>query len=121
MGELSFRRAARVGTLLREELSGIIRDELRDPRVGFVSITSVEVTDDLRHARAFVTVLGEEDERRASVDALNRAGQFIRTILGRRVRLRRVPEIEFRYDSSIDRGMRISRLLDELRNEEGKD
>jgi ribosome-binding factor A len=113
------RRAARVNTLLREEISAIVRRELRDPRVAGVTITGVEVTRDLRHARVYVSSLGNEQERESAVAGLNRAAPLVRGLLGRRVRLRNVPELEFRYDASIEHGLHIDELLRRIESEEG--
>jgi len=121
MGRSGSRRSVRVGHLLREELGQALGRDLGDPRLRFVSVTAVEVTDDLRHARVFVTMLGEESERESSLEALERATPLLRALLGRHLELRRIPELEFRYDTSLDRGFRIQRILQELAGDEDGD
>lgn len=116
---MSTQRQERVGQLLREEISRIIERQLKDPRVGMVTITDVEVTPDLRHARVFVTVFGDDDAARATVEVLKGAAGFIRAELGKHVRLRCVPELEFRRDESIARGARIFELLEQVKRESG--
>lgn len=111
-------RPERLKGLLQAELSDIIHNSLKDPRVGFASVTSVEVSNDLRHVKAFVSVLGESSEREATLEALNRAAGFIRTEIGRRISLRHTPEIIFRPDDSIAHGTHINSLLRQLRAEE---
>ena len=105
------RRTRQVGDLLREELDDIIRREVKDPRIGFMSITDVEVTPDLRHARAFISVLGNEEERASTLKALRSAAGFIRHHLKPRLRMRQIPDLEFRDDRSMEHAERISRVL----------
>ena len=88
--------------------------ELKDPRIGFVTLTSVDVADDLSHAKVYVSVLGTEEEGNASLDALNRAAGFIRSEIGKRVRLRHTPSIVFKYDPSIQHGAHIAKLLKDV-------
>lgn len=106
-------RTARVDELLREEISAIVAREVDDPRVGFVTITGVEVTPDLRHATVWVSIIGPEQERRQSMRALSGAMPFVRGRLGR-LRLKRIPELHAREDDTSQRGTRILRILDEL-------
>ena len=108
------RRTRQVGELLREELTDIIRREVKDPRIGFFSLTQVEVTPDLRRARAFVSVLGEDQERTDTLAALRSAAGFIRHQLKPRLRMRQVPEIEFADDRSMEHAEQIARALREL-------
>jgi len=111
-------RQGRVGHLLREEISRIIERELKDPRVdGLITITGVDVTADLRHARVFVSVYGSDDEVRQTLETLDRAAGFIRAELGKVVRLRYLPELEFKRDESIARGARIFELLEQVKRE----
>ncbi|MDQ3045120.1 MAG: 30S ribosome-binding factor RbfA [Chloroflexota bacterium] len=105
------RRTRQVGELLREELDDIIRREVKDPRIGFMSITEVEVTPDLRHARAFISVLGTDEEREATLKALRSAARFIRFHLKPRLRMRQIPDLEFRDDRSMEHAESISRVL----------
>jgi ribosome-binding factor A len=109
------RRTRQVGELLKEELDDIIRREVKDPRIGFFSITQVEVPPDLRTARVFVSVLGEDDERQATLSALSSASKFIRFHLKPRLRMRQIPELEFRDDRSMEYAHQISQTLREVR------
>jgi ribosome-binding factor A len=104
-------RLARLRELLRTEISAIVQKEMKDPRIGFVSVTDVEVSPDLRHAKVFVSILGDEAAKAKTMAGLANAQGFIRTELGSRIRLRRVPELLFRLDESIERGARVQRLL----------
>ena len=106
-------RVQRVREEIKKEVSDIIR-EMKDPRIGFVSVVDVEVSNDLRHAKIFVSVFGDESEKKQSLAGLEAATGFIRTEIGRRIRLRHTPEILFRLDSSIERGARINQLLNEI-------
>jgi ribosome-binding factor A len=106
-------RMRRVNEAVREVLSARLAEGLKDPRVGFVTVTAVETSPDLRHARVFVSVLGGEDERRASLAGLSSAHGLLQGAIAAELRLKRTPTLEFLYDESIDRGMRISQLLEE--------
>ena len=106
-------RTARVDELLREEISGIIAREVQDPRVGFVTVTGVEVTPDLRHATVWVSVIGTPDERRETMRGLGRAMPFVRRQLGK-LRLKRIPELHVRDDRTSQRGTRILNILRDL-------
>lgn len=120
---MSKHRPNRLAETLKEEISQLIRVELKDPRIGFVTLTSVDVADDLSHAKVYVSVLGTEDEGSASLDALNRAAGYVRSEIGKRVRLRHVPSIVFKYDPSIQHGAHIAKLLKdvEVAEETGKE
>ena len=107
------RRPERLAEGIREEVARIVASDLKDPRLGFVTITRVEVTHDLSHARVLVGVLGGEVEREKSLAALRSAAGFVRREIGRRLRIRIVPEVEFRYDKGIEATDRVARLLDE--------
>ncbi len=109
------RRTRQVGEMLREELSDIIRREVKDPRIGFMSITSVEVPPDLRSARVYVSVLGTDEEREKTLEALRSAAGYIRHILKPRLRMRQIPELEFRDDRSMEYAEQISSALREIR------
>ena len=110
------RRTERVNDLLREEISSIVHRDLKDPRLGgLISITEVETSADFRHARVFVSVMGTDEERVASLKALNSAAGFMRRELrGRLQSLRYLPELTFRPDDSIERGMRLSALINQV-------
>ena len=113
-------RQQKVGELLKVEISDIVRREMKDPRLGFLTITDVSVTADMRQAQAFISVMGDESERKASLDALNRASGFIRGELGRRLRMKIIPEVEFHMDASIEEGARIFELLQQIKKDESK-
>jgi ribosome-binding factor A len=106
-------RTARVDELLREEISEVVRREVDDPRIGFVTITDVETSPDLRHADVWVSVIGNEQERRQTLRALSHAMPFVRGRLGR-LRLKRVPELHVKEDDSAERGTRVLAILDDL-------
>ncbi|EGW40444.1 MULTISPECIES: 30S ribosome-binding factor RbfA [unclassified Desulfosporosinus] len=108
---MSKHRPNRLSETLKEEISQLILVELKDPRIGFVTVTSVDVANDLAHAKVYISVLGSEDEGKASLDTLNRAAGFLRTEIGKRLRLRHVPSIVFVYDPSIQHGAHIAKLL----------
>lgn len=110
-------RQKRLGELLKQEISDLILRGIKDPRIGFVSITSVELTMDLRHAKVFISVLGSEAERKASLAGLRSATGYIRRELAHRLRLKYVPELAIVYDSSIERGAHIIALIDSLTEE----
>lgn len=107
-------RSNRLGETLKEEISHMIQEELKDPRIGFITVTSVEVADDLGHAKVFVSVLGDVQQTKDSMEALKRASGHVRSEIGKRIRLRHVPEIVFKYDSSIEHGAHIAELLREV-------
>ncbi len=104
-------RMRRVDEAMREVLSGAITSELKDPRVGFVTVTAVETAPDLRHARVFVSVLGNPGERRRSLEALDHAHGFLQGRVAAELRIKHTPTLEFVYDDTADRGMRIEELL----------
>jgi ribosome-binding factor A len=108
------RRTRQVGEFLREELSDIIRTEVKDPRIGFFSVTHVEMSPDLRMARVYISVLGTEEERTATLTALRSAAGFIRHHLKPRLRMRQIPELDFRDDRSMEHAEEIARTLREL-------
>ncbi|KGP76635.1 ribosome-binding factor A [Desulfosporosinus sp. Tol-M] len=120
---MSKHRPNRLAETLKEEISQLIRVELKDPRLGFVTLTDVEVAGDLAHAKVYVSVLGTEDEVKTSLDVLNRAAGFVRCEIGKRIRLRHVPTIVFVYDPSIEQGAHIAKLLRDVGvvNDTGKD
>jgi len=111
-------RANRVAEEIKREITRMLRDEIKDPRIGFVTVTGVEVTPDIRYAKVFVSVLGDEQSRAQSVSALEKAKGFVRTELGRTMRFRYTPEIHFKFDTSIEHGARIMKLLEEVKDTE---
>lgn len=109
------RRTQQVGELLRGELDDIIRREVKDPRIGFFSITRVDVPTDLRSARVFISVLGSDEEREDTLDALRKAAKFIRFHLKPRLRMRQIPDLDFRDDRSMEYAEEIGKALAEVR------
>ncbi|MCL2418107.1 MAG: 30S ribosome-binding factor RbfA [Conexibacteraceae bacterium] len=102
----------RVDEAMREVLGDVIAKELQDPRVGFVTVTGVKTSPDLRHARVYVSVLGDEQTRTASLEGLQSAHGFLQGRVSDALRLKHTPALVFDYDESVDRGMRISQLID---------
>lgn len=113
-------RANRVGEQMKKELGDIIGRKIKDPRIGFVTVTDVSVSGDLQIAKVFISVLGDEEQRENTLKGLAKAKGFIRSEIGQRIRLRKTPEIQFEFDESIDYGNRIETLLHEL-NVENKE
>ncbi len=107
-------RRERVADRVREALARALREEVRDPRVGFVTVTGVELTPDLRNARVWVSTLGDAEQREQSLEALEHAAPFLRRLLAREAGLRFTPRLEFRTDRSIEGGARLEKLLDDL-------
>lgn len=111
---MASQRSIRVGELIQQELSDIILRGLRDPRVGFVTIMSVDVTTDLRLARVYFTVMGEHADIAQSQQGLDSAIPYLRRELGKRIKLRHVPDLVFKYDTSIAYGSRIEAIIKEI-------
>jgi ribosome-binding factor A len=107
-------RTNRIDELLRQEIGSIITREVADPRIGFATITKVETTPDLRHAKVWVSVIGQQKERAATISALGRAMPYVRRELGRTLRLKRIPDLHVELDDTAERGTRVLQLLDEL-------
>jgi ribosome-binding factor A len=106
-------RMRRVNEALREVLSARIAAGLKDPRVGFVTVTAVETSPDIHHSRVYVSVLGSEEEREESLEGLTSSRGYLQAIIASELRLKRTPTLEFVHDEALERGMRISDLLDE--------
>jgi len=116
------RRTERVNELIRQELSDLLKREVKDPRLGgIVSVTEVDTAPDLKYAKVFVSVLGTEQEQKQTLEGLRAAAGFLRKELGDRLSLRHVPELSFREDRSIAQGDRILRLIREVSTGEQKD
>jgi ribosome-binding factor A len=111
------RRQDQLGELIGQELSDLIHNRLKDPRVGFASITGVEVSGDLRHAKVFVSVMGSADDQQATMRALTHAGGFLRHELAQRLTIRYTPELVFRLDESIARGSHLIELMRQVHQE----
>jgi ribosome-binding factor A len=107
-------RTDRVSDLIKDEISRLLLREVRDPRVGFVTITGAAVSPDLKNVRVFVSILGEPEAREASIKALNSAAGFFRRTLFRNLRLRVAPAVRFQLDESLDQGERIERVLRQI-------
>ena len=111
-------RANRVGEQMKKELSEIIGRKIKDPRIGFVTVTDVQVTGDLQQAKVYISVLGDDEQKENTLKGLAKAKGFIRTELGQRIRLRKTPEIIFEFDETIGYDNRINSILHQLQNEE---
>lgn len=115
-----YKRTQRLSVLLREEVADIVINRLKDPRLGFVTVTDVELSEDLRFAKVFVTVL-KEQERERTLQILNDAKGFVRSEIAKRLRIKVIPTFEFLYDESIERGFKIDRLLREIGSSKEED
>ncbi|HTT29392.1 MAG TPA: 30S ribosome-binding factor RbfA [Solirubrobacteraceae bacterium] len=113
-------RMRRVDEAVREVLSDAIAKDLQDPRVGFVTVTAVKTSPDLRHARVYVSVLGNEQARTETLEGLRSARGFLQGRVAAELSLKHTPTVVFKYDESIDRGMRISQLIDEVESPGGE-
>lgn len=111
------RRPARLAEEFREEIAKIIDGELKDPRIGWTSVTRVELTGDLRYARVYVSTLGPEEDRKKTLTGLKQAAGYVRRALSARIRMRQVPEIAFVYDHGLEATERVARLLDDVKAE----
>src|ERR671925_94084 len=107
-------RMRRVNEAVREVLSGHITEDLKDPRIGFVTVTGVETSPDLRHARVYVSVLGAERKRTQTLEGLQAAHSVLQARIARELRMKRTPQLAFEYDPSVERGVRMTKLIDEL-------
>ncbi len=113
-----FSRGQRVAEQIRRELAELIRQEVKDPRVSFVSLTDVELTPDYAHAKIFFTAMGGADSVPGILEGLRRASGFLRRELGKRVRIHTLPELHFHYDRSVEEGSRLSQLIDQTVRED---
>jgi ribosome-binding factor A len=111
-------RPNRVGEQMKKELTEIIGRKIKDPRIGFVTVTDVQVTGDLQQATVYISVLGDDEQKENTLKGLAKAKGFIRSEIGHRIRLRKTPEIIFEFDESIDYGNRIETLLHELHTDD---
>lgn len=115
-------RGGRINEEIRKEISDIVQHEIRDPRLtAMVSITKVDVTKDLRYAKVFVSVFGDEKAKKDTIDALKSSSGFIRREIGRRVNLRYTPELIIELDNTIERGMHINSILHQIKERENHD
>jgi len=116
---VAYKRADRVNALLQRELGMIISEELRDPRIAFATVTAVEITSDLRSAKVHVSVLGDEDQVKSTMVALNEARPYLRHEIGARTELRYVPDLTFVSDQTAERAARIATLLRQAKKQSG--
>jgi ribosome-binding factor A len=114
-GMMAKKRIARVNEQLKRELTMLLQLEVRDPRIGIVTVTDVETSPDLYHAKVFYSVMGGEEERASAAEGLRAAAGFLRTEIGKRMHIRRAPELHFTYDDTLRHAMHIERLLQEVR------
>src|SRR5688572_27939909 len=110
------RRTERLGEEVREEIAQMIAGELKDPRIGFVTVTRVQLATDLRNARVYVAILGTPEERKKTLAGLRAAAGFMRRSLGESLRLRYTPELSFQYDEGAEHADRVEQLLDEIQH-----
>lgn len=115
-----FPRSRRIAEQVQRELSEIIRTELKDPRVGMITITDVEVTPDVAYAKVFFTLIGDAAQIEETTAGLDHAAGFLRSELAHRLKLRVVPQLLFKYDASVERGARLSQLIDAAVAEDAK-
>ncbi len=115
------RRIARVEELLKRELSAILQRGLKDPRIGFVTVSRAKVSADLRHAKVFISVMGEDEARKKTMEGLASASGYIQRELGNRVKMKFLPRLEFVLDDSVDYGFHIMEILEKIEAEEKDD
>ena len=113
-------RAQRVGDQIQRELADLLRLHIKDPRIGMVTVTAVEVSSDLSHAKVFFTHLAGKEQAQAAVEALQHTAGYLRTELSHRLKLYSVPQLHFTYDDSIESGLRMSKLIDDAVAEDRK-
>jgi ribosome-binding factor A len=118
MSKPTFKRANRVADQMKQEVADILMRKIKDPRIGFVTVTDVELTDDLQNAKIFVSIYGGDKEE--TLKGLKSASAFVRSELGRRMRFRVVPEIQFRFDGTVEQGAHIMELLREIEEKDKK-
>lgn len=111
------RRTDRLGEMFREDISALLQKGLKDPRVGFVTISRVEVTEDLSYAKVLVSVMGDDKEKNSTLIALRNSAGFIRSHVGKNVKIRKMPELQFVLDESLEHAMNIQRILHELKDQ----
>jgi ribosome-binding factor A len=119
-----FKRSQRVQELIHEEISKLIQHGLKDPRIGFVTVTRIELSDDLKNARVYVSIMGSEEERESSIEGLNSAKGYLRTCLGKNLYLKRTPEylkrtpeLHFKLDGAADHVEKITKIIGDLNHE----
>jgi len=115
--KMLLKRPKRVAHLIQKEISEILQKQIKNTQLGFVTITEVKVTDDLRHAKVYFTIYGSEQERISTEKLLKRKTSFVRYLVGQRIKLRYTPEIVFQYDETIERATRIDELINKIHQE----
>ena len=115
---MRFKRSERIQELLLEEISKLLQKGLKDPRIGFTTLTRVDVTDNLKLARVFVSVMGTEEERKETLAGLKSARGYIRNYLGKNLYLKYIPDLDFKLDESVDHVRKITKILNELHLEQ---
>ena len=115
---MQFQRKDRVGDSIKREVSLMIQQELKDPGIGFVTITGVEVSADLKRAHIYYSILGDEESKTKTAKALKRACGFVQHEIGKRLRLKHVPEVEFHFDGSVEYGTRIEELIRKIHQQD---
>ena len=118
---MRFMRSQRIQELLLEEISKLLQSGLKDPRIGFTTLTRVEVSDNLKHAKIFISVMGSEQEKSETLEALKSAKGFIRNSLGKNLYLRYLPELEFKKDENAEHVEKITRIINDLHSESGSE
>ena len=113
-------RVGRVSEQIKKEISHLIQTELKDPRIGFITVTGVETTNDLSQAKIYLSVLGTDEQKEETLKALSKATGYLRSELGKRIKFRHTPELHFKFDNSIEYGSRIENLLTEI-NQDSKE
>ena len=111
-------RQEKLRALLIEEISDIIRRELKDPRLGFLTVIDAQITADLRHARVFISIMGSKEEQAINLAVLRRSAHFVRQSFGKRVKMKVLPDIEFVLDESVERGVRMFELLQQIKSDD---
>ena len=111
-------RSEKVQVQLKREISRILHEDLKDPRIGFVTLTRIDLTGDLRYAKVYFSVLGDDADRRSSVEGIQSASGYIRRLVGERLKLRFVPELVFKLDKSIEYSIDLEKTFERLRNEQ---
>jgi len=106
-----FKRSQRVQELILEEISKLIQHGLKDPRIGFVTVTRIELSDDLKNARVHVSIMGGEEEKESSIEGLNSAKGYLRSCLGKNLYLKRIPELHFKLDAAADHVEKITKII----------
>jgi ribosome-binding factor A len=111
------KRSERVETQLKKDISTILLEELKDPRIGFITVIRVEVTADLRYAKIYFSILGDDEAKEKALKGINSAKGYIRKLVGDRMKMRYVPELEFKLDSSIEYSISLENVFDKIHNE----